>query len=98
MVIKGLYNSSNLLTKLEFDVLFFINEQNWKDKIGEFCKHKYLIYFLFKSPEIETNIRKYLLQTDLFSKNDKNKFPIYSHVLRIFINKKCNNISRENYK
>ena len=87
MIIKGLYDSSDSPKKnLETDDLFFIREQNWIEKMNEFNKHKYLIYYLFKHQEIESDMRKYLLQTD-FLKNDKNKFPIYCHILRILSSK-----------
>ena len=88
LIIKGLYNSCDLPKKIfEFDDLFFVKELNWKERIQEFSKHKFLIYYLFKNPDIELNLRKYLNQTDLFSKNDKKKFPIYTHILRILSSK-----------
>ena len=90
LIIKGIYDSYNR-SKKSFDLhdlLFFIDNKEWKDNIGENSKYKYLIYYLFKNPDIENDIRQYLSQTDFFLKNDKNKFPIYAHILRILSSKK----------
>ena len=84
MIIKGLYDSANLpKKKLEMEDLFFIENENWKESIKDFSKHKYLIYFLMKNPDLENDLRKYLQKSEYFLKNDKNKFPIYTHILRI---------------
>ena len=88
MIIKGVYDTYNR-PKISFDLddLFFIDNKEWKDNIKEYGKYKYLIYYLFKNPDIENDLRKYLSQTDWFHKNDKNKFPIYTHILRILSSK-----------
>ena len=78
----------NFSDKLEYDDFFFINELNWKENINKKnSKHKYLIYYLFKNPQIEVAIRNYLLDTEVFKNNNKNKFPIYVHLLRVFSSK-----------
>ena len=70
------------------DDLFFIKDCNWKNNVkDEYYNHIYLIYHLFKNPEIEIEMRNYLLKTDTFQKNDINKFPIYIHILRILFSK-----------
>ena len=88
MIIKGVYDTYNR-PKISFDLddLFFIDNKEWKDNIKEYGKYKYLIYYLFKNPDIENDLRNYLSQTDWFHKNDKNKFPIYTHILRILSSK-----------
>ena len=90
---SSLENSTilNFSDKLDFDDLFFIRDSNWKDNINnKISKHRYLIYYLFKNPQIEVAIRDNLLETETFKNNDKNnlsKFPIYVHLLRIFSTK-----------
>ena len=88
MIIKGLYNScESPRKKFETDDLFFVNNPNWKDNLNNFNKNKYLIYYLFKNQDIETDLREYLLKTECFAKNNKNKFPMYAHILRILSSK-----------
>ena len=88
MIIKGIYDSYNRPKKsFELDDLFFIDNEDWKDNIKKYGQYKYLIYYLFKNPDIENDIRKYLSKTDWFLQNDKNKFPIYTHILRILSSK-----------
>ncbi len=78
----------NFSDKLDYDDFFFVKAPNWKENINEkITKYKYLIYFLFKNPQIEMAIRNGLLKTKAFDSNNKNKFPIYVHLLRIFSSK-----------
>ena len=81
----------NFNDKLEFDDLFFIYDSNWKENINnKNSKHRYLIYYLFKNPQIEIALRNNLLETETFNDKEKinlNKFPIYVHLLRIFSTK-----------
>ena len=79
----------NLCDQLEYDDLFFIQDSNWRENINEQnSKHRYLIYYLFKNPQIEVAIRNNLLETETFKNVEKtNKFPIYVHLLRIFSSK-----------
>ena len=78
----------NFSDKLEYDDLFFIYDKNWKENLNDKnTKHKYLIYYLFKNPQIEQILRNKLLETDAFKNNNKNKFPLYVYLLRIFSSK-----------
>lgn len=78
----------NFSDKLDYDDFFFVKAPNWKENINEtITKYKYLIYYLFKNPQIEMAIRNNLLNTEAFDSNNKNKFPIYVHLLRIFSSK-----------
>ena len=78
----------NFSDKLNYDDFFFVKAPNWKENINEtITKYKYLIYYLFKNPQIEMAIRNNLLNTEAFDSNNKNKFPIYVHLLRIFSSK-----------
>ena len=84
-IIKSIYDSiDSPKIQLELDDLFFICDKNWKKNTKEvYYNHPYLMYNLFKNPDIELELRDNLLKTDTFRKNDKNKFPIYTHILRI---------------
>ena len=78
----------NFTDKLEYDDLFFIYDINWKENINnKNTKHKYLIYYLFKNPQIEQVLRTNLLETDSIKNKNKNKFPLYVHLLRVFSSK-----------
>ena len=58
--IKNLYDYVNNNEKhLELEDLIFIKDENWKKNIKEeYYQHLYLIYSLFKHPDIELEIRK----------------------------------------
>ena len=78
----------NFTDKLEYDDLFFIYDTKWKENINnKITKHKYLIYYLFKNPQIEHSLRTNLLETDTFKNYSKTKFPLYVHLLRVFSSK-----------
>jgi len=51
------------------DDIFFITNPNWKnDIISEYKKYPSLIFFLFKYPGCEKELREYLSKTDTIKK------------------------------
>ena len=67
--------------------IFFIIDLNWKNNIKyEYKRYPSLLYFLFKYPECEKELRNFLSKTDSIKKNNTEKFPTFLLILRIFSN------------
>ena len=74
------------------DDIFFIENPDWKNNIKkEWKKYPSLIYFLFKNPECEKQLIKFLGKTDSIKKKEKNKFPKFWFLLSIFSAQNCLN-------
>ena len=75
------------------DDIFFILDPEWKtsDMKPEYKKYPSLIYFLFKNPKCEEELRQFLSKTDSIKERDinKNKFPTFLLILRIFSDINC---------
>ena len=82
------------------DDIFFIYNSNWKNDIkAEYKKYPSLLYFLFKNPRCEEELRNFLIKTDSIKDNESDKFPTFLLILRIFSDLNCLNvqINIENY-
>ena len=67
------------------DDIFFVEDSNWKNNIKpEYKKYPSLIYFLFKYPECEKELRNFLSKTDSIREKDNYKFPTFLLIFRIF--------------
>jgi hypothetical protein len=74
------------------DDIFFIKDSNWKNNIkckSEYKKYPSLLYFLFKNPGCEKELREYLSKTDSIKEDDHEKFPTFLLILRIFSAQNC---------
>ena len=75
------------LKSLNMEDTFFIIDSNWKKNIKfEYKRYPSLLYFLFKYPECEKELRYFLCKTDSIKKHNTEKFPTFLLILRIFSN------------
>ena len=75
------------------DDIFFITDLNWKNDIKfEYKKYPSLLYFLFKNPDCEKELRSFLPKIDSIKNNETDKFPIFLLILLIFSDLNCYNI------
>ena len=76
--------------ELLMDDIFFIKNENWKDAItSEYKMYPSLLYFLFKYPKCEEELRQFLKKTDSIKNSDNNKFPTFLLIFRIFSDLNC---------
>ena len=76
--------------KLLMDDIFFIKDINWKSDIkSEYKKYPSLLYFLFKYPNCEEELRQFLKKTDSIGNSDLNKFPTFLLIFRVFSDLNC---------
>ena len=81
------------IKKINMDDIFFITDSNWKNDIkSEYKKYPSLLYFLFKNPDCEKELRSFLPKTDSIKNNETDKFPTFLLILRIFSDLNCYNI------
>ena len=72
------------------DDIFFITDSNWKNDIkSEYKKYPSLLYFLFKNPDCEKELRSFLPKTDSIKNNETDKFPTFLLILHIFSDLNC---------
>jgi hypothetical protein len=106
--IKPDFSSSAIFLEktLLMDDIFFIKDENWKKSLKEkkeinpeYKKYPSLLYFLFKNPKCEEELRKFLKKTDSIGKEEKRKFPTFLLILRIFSDINCFNfqINSDNF-
>ena len=73
---------------------------NWKNDIRfEYKKYPSLLYFLFKNPGCEAELRNFLSKADSIKDKDTDKFPTFLLILRIFSDLNCLDLqfNTENY-
>ena len=78
------------IKEIIMDDTFFLTNPKWKIEMKpEYKKYPSFLYFLFKYPSCEEEMRPFLLKTDSINEKDNEKFPTFLLILRIFSNINC---------